>query len=71
MRGILASNPDVLKYYGVDPDQLKEELRKSDEAIAEIELNFETVKKNEFETLWREWVGKYIVALAGSEDTNR
>jgi len=35
----------VLRYYGVDPNQLKEELRKSDEAIAEIEMNFDTVKK--------------------------
>jgi len=56
VRGILASNPDVLRYYGVDPDQLKEELEKSDQAIADIELNFDSSKKNEFVTLWRNWV---------------
>ncbi len=59
----------MLRYYGVDPDQLKEELLKSDKAIAEIELNFDTVKKNEFAILWREWIAKYTEAIADSDDS--
>ena len=42
VRSILASNPEVLRYYGIDPDELKVELEQSDNLISELEKNFET-----------------------------
>lgn len=71
VRAILANNPDVLRYYGVDPDELKKELEKSDKAIADLDQNFDTVTKAEFSTLWREWVTEYVKVLGGIDDAER
>lgn len=42
---VLNSKPEILKYYGIDPDQLKLELKQSEEIMKDLELKFDTVKK--------------------------
>lgn len=63
VRAILETKPQTLAMFGIDPVQLKKEMLAADQKIAQIEEEFESKIKKEFEAAWRGWIQAYKTVL--------
>lgn len=59
MTRILAEQPEILKLYGMDPDQIREEIKESKVRIKDIEENFDSKFTGIFEERWRDFCKQY------------
>ena len=60
---LIQHKPEVLRLYGMDPDQIKNEIEKSIEMQKDIDKNFETKYKGSFATEWQSFIEKYQKTL--------
>lgn len=68
MARILAEQPDMLKFYGMDPDVVRAEIEESKLKMKEINDTFDSKFKPKFAELWRNLVTEYQSKLGGSQD---
>ena len=53
---ILVKQPEMLKLYGIDPNELKAQLKASEVKVKQVENDYDTVMKPAFTLLWDKWV---------------
>jgi len=64
---VLEKQPQMLKMYGLDPDEVRAEIAKSKIEVARIEKNFDTEMQVNFQKFWTTFLAKYLEKLADSK----